>query len=334
MLILSELLRLNPPMHSANPAQLNALEQAKNHLHLFGYVTLKSLFQPEELLALHNAIDESVGSKPEIRPHALETLPFAQPLFFTSKIAYLLNGLLDVFWYFASDSVHRWSNFSLHRDAFIRVPGYKLFVPYAPVHTDSPISRFLILPGSQYPSDSYSIHAARAFTNWEQQQPLRHSSTFNASSLDKCSAPVSETGENLTAIPLHLGDAFLFNTNLVHGLIADETQSGLNNFIAFSVVPAPATHKRYGVSHGEHELMLINQRVAGFDLEKYRFSYPSYGYAFNREAIQQLSSIGGWNHAFGYAKYEDTVFERYAQAYGHLANSIIYGTFSDFKSFL
>ena len=321
-------------MHSANPAQLNALEQAKNHLHLFGYVTLKSLFQPEELLALHNAIDDSVGSKPEIRHHTLETLPFAQPLFFTPKTAYLLNGLLDAFWYFSSDSVHRWSNFSLHRDAFQKIPNHKFFVPHAPVHTESPVSRFLILPGSHYTSDHYSINAARAYTNWEQQQPLRLSSTFNASSLDQCSAPVSETGENLAAIPLHLGDAFLFNTNLVHGLIADESQSGLNNFIAFSVVPAPATHKRYGVSRGEHEIMLINQRVAGFDVEKYRFSLPNYGYELDPVAIQKFSSIDGWNNAFGYAKYDETVFQRYAQTYGHLANSIVYGSFCDFKPFL
>jgi len=108
------------------------------------------------------------------------------------------------------------------------------------------------MPGSHYASDHYSINAARAYTNWEQQQPLRHSSTFNASSFDQCSAPVSETGENLTAISLHLGDAFLLYTNLVHDLIADETQSGLNNFISFSVASAPATHKRYGVSRGEH----------------------------------------------------------------------------------
>ena len=190
------------------------------------------------------------------------------------------------------------------------------------------------MPGSHYTSDHYSINAARAYTNWEQQQPLRLSSTFNASSLDQCSAPVSETGENLIGINLHLGDAFFFNTNLVHGLIADESQSGLNNFIDFSVVPAPPTHNRYGVSRCEHEIMLINQRIAAFEVERYRFLITKYGYTFEPEAIQQLSNIDGWGNVFGYAKYDETVFQRYAQSYGHLANSIIYGSFCDFKPFL
>lgn len=233
--------------------------------------------------------------------NTLEELTLTQPLFFTPKIAYLLNGLLDAFWYFGSDSVHHFSNFSLHRDLFSKIPNYKLFVPYAPVHTDSLISRFLILPGSHYPSDHYSINAARAFTSWEQQQTLHHSSTFNASSFDQCSAPVSETGENLIAFPLHLGDAFLFNSNLVHGLIADESQSGFNNFIAFSVVPAPAAHEQYGISYAEHELILINQKMAIVKVEQERFKRLKYGYNFDPEAIQQLSSIDGWNHAFGYA---------------------------------
>jgi hypothetical protein len=334
MLILSELLQLSPSMHSATPAELNALEQAKNHLHLFGYVTLKNLFTPEELLGLDKAMDSSVGSKPDIRADTIESLAFTQPLFFTPKIARILNGLLDAFWYWGTDSVHRWHNFPMHRDSFVRVPNYKLFVPYAPVHTELPISRFLVLPGSHYAFDHYSIHAARAFTDWEQQQTLRHSSAFNASSLDQCSAPCSETGDNLIGTQLHLGDAFLFNTNLVHGLIADESQSCLNNFIAFSVVPAPSTHKRYGFSRSEHEINLINLRIAILGTHLYRHPLTKYGYLFNPESIKQLSSISGWREAFGYANYNETIFERYAQSYGHLAHSIVYGSFCDFKPFL
>jgi len=80
--------------------------------------------------------------------------------------------------------------------------------------------------------------------------------------------------------------------------------------------------------------MLINQITSALDVEKYRFSLPNYGYELDPETIQQLSSIDGWNNAFGYAKYDETVFQRYAQTYGHLANSIIYGSFCDFKPFL
>ena len=334
MLILWELMHLNLSMHSPTPAQLNALEQAKNHLHLFGYVTLKSLFQPEELLALFKDMDKLLESKTDIRMNTLEELTLTQPLFFTPKIAYILNGLIDGFWYFGSDSLHRGHNFPMHRDQFVKIPSYKLFVPYAPAQPDSPICYFIILPGSQNPSDSYSIHAARAFSDWEQQSRLHHSSLFNASSLEQCSAPCFETGDNLARIALNLGDAFLFNTNLVHGLIADESQSHLNNFIAFSVVPAPSTHKRYGASRSEHEINLINLKMANILTERYRFTLPKYGYALDQEAIQRISSISGWNNAFGYANYDETVFERYAQSYGHLANSIMYGTFCDFKPFL
>lgn len=289
-------------------AQEQVYGRAKNFFDVFGFTTLRGYLKKEKVKNIDDILntmrDNSAPNK-SIYASPVEKNQEFQEILIKGSIFESISKVIGPFWYFSSDAAVRSAAFPLHRDTFFDPPLYKIFVPTKP-------GIFQVLCGSHYPTDEFSKNVGSFICNWDKPNNLSHGSSsvyFQNNDLDVKIIGYDDSHNNppLTNIPLNAGDVFIFNQNLVHGLLPVDTSV---SFIAMSVFPSPENAKKFNMTRQEHlekiirstaSITLVEKDLSGSkNLELNEIVYPAR--AFKEKDLSNFASDKRLRDYFGLSR--------------------------------
>lgn len=151
-------------------AQEQCLAHAAQAFQVFGHTTLRGILSDAEVAKIAEGLDD-IGAGIENTNSIITFSPIEksrkiQEVVFSTSLLDVLKKLLPPFWYFGSDACVGVPVFTKHRDTFYSPPFFKIFIPLVPC-------AFAILPGSNWPGDSYSRQVSRYASDWDSGIPAR-----------------------------------------------------------------------------------------------------------------------------------------------------------------
>lgn len=312
-----------------NLADEQLYNRAQNYLDVFGFTVFRSVLEIDKVKKLDSILaglkinvqdDKTIFSSP------VEGSKDIQEILFNGSLFSKVSKVLGPFWYFGSDAAVNTKAFPLHRDTFFNPPVYKIFIPTQPAF-------FQVLCGSHYYNDEFSRRVGSYICNWDSPRNLSHGCpSIYFENIESEIRPVgfedSQKNPSLTKIPLKAGDVFIFNQNLVHGLLPEKSDT---TFIAMSAFPSPENSKKFNLSREGHLENIIKSATAITLVEKDLSSWKKVnpdeitfpGQLFDEETLEKLTQHSELREYFGLLKIPMHTWRLAVEKYAHLRWEIL-----------